>query len=93
MVVEVNMTKVRTLEEHLEMARLKIVHAMKYGRTLAVLLANSCPPFKSKFNAPETLPLDIFDAGKVLSVRGLTDWAGLWPEKVREPHPACPSFQ
>ena len=30
--VEVNMTKVKTLQEHLEMTRKKIVGAMKHGQ-------------------------------------------------------------
>ena len=89
MVVEVNMTKVKTLEEHLELSRKKLVAAMKHGRVLAVLLSNSCPPIRTKFTAPDTLPIDIFDAEKVQTVLGLANLAGKWPEKVTGYCPEC----
>lgn len=48
---QVNMTKAKTLDEHLEAARTKLVSAMKRGRGLVVHLANACPPLRSRFAA------------------------------------------
>mmetsp|Transcript_40382 Transcript_40382/g.95975 ORF Transcript_40382/g.95975 Transcript_40382/m.95975 type:complete len:407 (-) Transcript_40382:148-1368(-) len=86
MVVEVNMQKVKPLDTAMEEARQKLVRAIKFGNVLCVLLANSVPPIKSKFNADDTLPLAIFDGNLVSAVVGAvvgsSQIEGSWVEKV-----------
>eukprot|EP00286_Rhodomonas_abbreviata_P005127 CAMPEP_0181328256 /NCGR_PEP_ID=MMETSP1101-20121128/22601_1 /TAXON_ID=46948 /ORGANISM="Rhodomonas abbreviata, Strain Caron Lab Isolate" /LENGTH=406 /DNA_ID=CAMNT_0023437097 /DNA_START=10 /DNA_END=1230 /DNA_ORIENTATION=- len=83
MSVEVNIRKDKPLETAMEEARDKVVKAIKYGNTLCFLLANACPPIKSKFNSPESLPLELFDCEQVLAVAGSGHLK--WFEKVLRP--------
>ena len=86
MVVEVNMTKVKSVEDALGEAREKLVRAMKYGTSLVMLCSSAAPPMTSKFTAVDTLPLALFDAAAVQAVRGPEgDTKTSWAAKVLRP--------
>lgn len=82
-VVEVNMKKTVTLEDGREELRKKLVLAMGRGLHFVMLLANSAPPFTSKFSDKKSLPIDILDQELVQACRGdQADWQKMWPGEV-----------
>jgi len=78
MVVDVNMTKEKTLEEALEGCKKKLVDAIKHGKSLMIMMSNSAPPLTTKFTSPTTLPIDVLDATKVKAVlsKDYREWEG-----------------
>ena len=93
MVVDVGVQKTKTLEEAMAGCRKKVVEAVKWGKGLVVLLSNSAPPLTSKFTAPDSLPIDLFDAAKVKAVlcKDYREWEGTFLPGVVDPErDKCP---
>ena len=70
MVVQVNMKKEKTLEEAQKEVAKEILRSMKQGMRFKFLLANSAPPFMSKFSHETYMPKELLDAEKVLGCVG-----------------------
>ena len=70
MVVEVNMKKTKELEEAQKEVAKEILRAMKQGMRFKFLLANSAPPFTSKFSNETYIPKELLDATQVLGCVG-----------------------
>ena len=63
LVVDVRMAGT-PLEVAREKLRENLVHAMRWGLTLLIRLANSAADFKNQYCAPDTFPLAVFDRSK-----------------------------
>ncbi len=87
-VVEVNMKKQMTLEQARAEWRGTLLGAMKHGHTLALLLANSAPPLRSRFCHPGSLPFALLEDAAAVAAAGAAGarWEGVpWAAALLAP--------